>query len=170
MIDLTGCAHLFGGEEAMLRLTCDRARLEDGMEVLDLGSGWGSLSLWIAERANVEIEFGKPLLPDFPLPEGPTTDTSSPSMIWRSTPRNARTGGVPGYSLVTPASDSDDAVVTFTDVPPTVTITKTPDPASVPETGGDVTYTVLIDITAGDTSQLGWGMTTFVDIEVEPNL
>jgi cyclopropane-fatty-acyl-phospholipid synthase len=37
-------------EEAMLRLTCGRARLEDGMEVLDLGCGWGSLSLWIAER------------------------------------------------------------------------------------------------------------------------
>ena len=27
-------------------------------------------TLWIAERANVEIEFGKPLLPDFPLPDG----------------------------------------------------------------------------------------------------
>ncbi len=27
-------------------------------------------SLWIAERANVEIEFGKPLLPNFPLPAG----------------------------------------------------------------------------------------------------
>ncbi len=27
-------------------------------------------SLWIAERSNVEIEFGKPLLPNFPLPEG----------------------------------------------------------------------------------------------------
>ena len=27
-------------------------------------------SLWIAERANVEIEFGKPLLPEFPLPDG----------------------------------------------------------------------------------------------------
>jgi len=27
-------------------------------------------TLWIAERANVEIEFGKPLLPDFPIPEG----------------------------------------------------------------------------------------------------
>ncbi|MFN3254621.1 MAG: DNA polymerase III subunit alpha [Ilumatobacter sp.] len=27
-------------------------------------------SLWIAERAEVEIEFGKPLLPDFPLPDG----------------------------------------------------------------------------------------------------
>jgi cyclopropane-fatty-acyl-phospholipid synthase len=37
-------------EDAMLRLTCDRARLEDGMEVLDLGCGWGSLSMWIAER------------------------------------------------------------------------------------------------------------------------
>ena len=31
-------------------------------------------SLWIAERANVEIEFGKPLLPNFPLPEGFTDD------------------------------------------------------------------------------------------------
>jgi cyclopropane-fatty-acyl-phospholipid synthase len=37
-------------EEAMLRLTCERARLEDGMEVLDLGCGWGALSLWIAEH------------------------------------------------------------------------------------------------------------------------
>ncbi len=31
-------------------------------------------SLWIAERANVEIEFGKPLLPDFPLPDGFDSD------------------------------------------------------------------------------------------------
>jgi len=37
-------------EDEMLRLTCQRARLEDGMEVLDLGCGWGSLSLWIAEQ------------------------------------------------------------------------------------------------------------------------
>jgi len=37
-------------EEAMLDLTCRRAGLEDGMRVLDLGCGWGSLSLWIAER------------------------------------------------------------------------------------------------------------------------
>lgn len=37
-------------EEAMLSLSCQRARLEDGMRVLDLGCGWGSLSLWIAER------------------------------------------------------------------------------------------------------------------------
>ncbi len=45
-----GKTSLDEAEEAMLRLTCERARLEDGMEVLDLGCGWGSLSLWIAEQ------------------------------------------------------------------------------------------------------------------------
>lgn len=35
---------------------------------------------------------------------------------------------------------------------------------------GDQTYTVLIDITKGDVSKLRWGMTTFVDIEVGPEL
>lgn len=35
---------------------------------------------------------------------------------------------------------------------------------------GDQTYTVLIDLTKGDTSKLRWGMTTFVDIEVGPEL
>ena len=33
-------------------------------------------SLWIAERCNVEIEFGKPLLPEFPLPEGFVDDAA----------------------------------------------------------------------------------------------
>ena len=32
---------------------------------------------------------------------------------------------------------------------------------------GDVTYTVLLDITSGDSSKLMWGMTTFVDIAVK---
>jgi cyclopropane-fatty-acyl-phospholipid synthase len=45
-----GVFDLVGAEEAMLDLSCRRARLEDGMRVLDLGCGWGSLSLWIAER------------------------------------------------------------------------------------------------------------------------
>jgi DNA polymerase III subunit alpha len=31
-------------------------------------------TLWVAERANVEIEFGKPQLPNFPLPEGFASD------------------------------------------------------------------------------------------------
>lgn len=34
----------------MLQLTCDRGQLQDGMRVLDLGCGWGSLSLWIARH------------------------------------------------------------------------------------------------------------------------
>jgi cyclopropane-fatty-acyl-phospholipid synthase len=37
-------------ETKMLRLTCQRAGLEDGMDLLELGCGWGSLSLWIAEQ------------------------------------------------------------------------------------------------------------------------
>jgi len=45
-----GVGDLAAAEEAMLALTCERAGLEDGMEVLDLGCGWGSLALFIAER------------------------------------------------------------------------------------------------------------------------
>lgn len=41
---------LDAAEEAMLELTCERAALEDGMRVLDLGCGWGSLATWVAER------------------------------------------------------------------------------------------------------------------------
>ena len=43
-------ADLAAAEEAMLALTCERAGLEDGMDVLDLGCGWGSLALFIAAR------------------------------------------------------------------------------------------------------------------------
>ncbi|MGI9184192.1 MAG: SAM-dependent methyltransferase [Solirubrobacteraceae bacterium] len=37
-------------EEAMLALSCQRAQVRDGMRILDLGCGWGSLSLWLAEQ------------------------------------------------------------------------------------------------------------------------
>lgn len=37
-------------EEAMLRLTCQRAALENGQAILELGCGWGSLTLWMAEQ------------------------------------------------------------------------------------------------------------------------
>lgn len=46
----SGKESLAEAEEAMLALTCERAELTDGMDVLDLGCGWGSLTLWIAER------------------------------------------------------------------------------------------------------------------------
>ncbi len=37
-------------EEAMLRIYAERARLTDGQSVLELGCGWGSLSLWMASQ------------------------------------------------------------------------------------------------------------------------
>jgi len=37
-------------ERRALEITCQRAGIEDGMAILDLGCGWGSLSLWIAEQ------------------------------------------------------------------------------------------------------------------------
>jgi cyclopropane-fatty-acyl-phospholipid synthase len=45
-----GVNELAGAEEAMLEVVCARAGIEDGMSVLDLGCGWGSLSLWLAQR------------------------------------------------------------------------------------------------------------------------
>ncbi len=44
-----GVATLDEAEERMLSLTCDRAELADGQRILELGCGWGSLSLWMAE-------------------------------------------------------------------------------------------------------------------------
>lgn len=43
-------ADLAAAEKAMLALTAQRAEIEDGMRILDLGCGWGSFSLWAAER------------------------------------------------------------------------------------------------------------------------
>jgi len=43
-----GVSELSEAEAAMLRLTCKRAGLAGGRDVLELGCGWGSLSLWMA--------------------------------------------------------------------------------------------------------------------------
>ena len=45
-----GVGGLSEAETAALELTVRRAGITDGMRVLDLGCGWGSLSLWIAEH------------------------------------------------------------------------------------------------------------------------
>ena len=59
----------FDGEEHYLKSAAEmRALFKDYPEACDN-------TLWIAERANVEIEFGKPKLPQFPLPEGFTSDS-----------------------------------------------------------------------------------------------
>jgi len=45
-----GVADLNQAEEAALAKSCEHAELVDGMDVLELGCGWGSLSLWMAEH------------------------------------------------------------------------------------------------------------------------
>lgn len=44
-----GCPSLDEAENAALHITCNRAQLEDGQRILELGCGWGSLTLWMAE-------------------------------------------------------------------------------------------------------------------------
>lgn len=45
-----GVDSLQQAENAMLDLTCQRAQLADRMDILELGCGWGSLTLWMAEQ------------------------------------------------------------------------------------------------------------------------
>lgn len=45
-----GVDGLDASEEAMLELSVERAMLEDGQDVLELGCGWGSMTLYIAAR------------------------------------------------------------------------------------------------------------------------
>jgi len=46
----TGHETLDQAEDAMLELYAQRAGLRDGQDILELGCGWGSLTLWMAER------------------------------------------------------------------------------------------------------------------------
>lgn len=45
-----GVESLETAEAEMLKLTCERARLANGDRILELGCGWGSLTLWMAEH------------------------------------------------------------------------------------------------------------------------
>jgi cyclopropane-fatty-acyl-phospholipid synthase len=45
-----GVKTLDEAEARALAATCDRAGLVDGQDVLELGCGWGSLTLWMAQR------------------------------------------------------------------------------------------------------------------------
>lgn len=45
-----GVTTLAAAEERMLALYAERAQLADGQDILELGCGWGSLSLWMAEK------------------------------------------------------------------------------------------------------------------------
>jgi len=45
-----GVSDLAEAEEAALALACERVHLRDGMKILELGCGWGSLTFWMAEH------------------------------------------------------------------------------------------------------------------------
>jgi cyclopropane-fatty-acyl-phospholipid synthase len=45
-----GVSDLNQAEDKMLELICQRADLQDGQNILDLGCGWGSVSLYIAQK------------------------------------------------------------------------------------------------------------------------
>ncbi len=45
-----GTKSLDEAESHMLKLTCERAELKDGQDILELGCGWGAISLWMAEN------------------------------------------------------------------------------------------------------------------------
>ncbi len=45
-----GVSSLDVAEQDMLELTCHRAQLVDGQTILECGCGWGSLSLFMAEK------------------------------------------------------------------------------------------------------------------------
>jgi cyclopropane-fatty-acyl-phospholipid synthase len=72
----SGVTDLAAAEEAMLELVCARAGIEDGMRVLDLGCGWGSLSLWIAER--------------YPQTRVLAVSNSTPQRLWIEAERDRR--------------------------------------------------------------------------------
>jgi len=46
----TGVTTLVDAEKAGLELTCQHAGINDGMRILELGCGWGSLTLWMARH------------------------------------------------------------------------------------------------------------------------
>ena len=46
----TGVNSLDQAEAAMLALTCQRAEIAEDQQILELGCGWGSLSLWMAQN------------------------------------------------------------------------------------------------------------------------
>jgi cyclopropane-fatty-acyl-phospholipid synthase len=79
-------------EEAMLALTCERAQIEDGMDILDLGCGWGSLCLWLGER----------------YPNARVTGISSSLPHREHIERQARERGLKNVEIVTADANSYD--------------------------------------------------------------
>ncbi|HAE39701.1 MAG TPA: hypothetical protein DCG57_13870 [Candidatus Riflebacteria bacterium] len=46
----TGAEALDEAEDTMLWMSADRARIRDGMHILEIGCGWGAMTLWLARQ------------------------------------------------------------------------------------------------------------------------
>lgn len=79
-----GVSTLAQAEEEMLALSCARAELADGMEILELGCGWGSLTLWVAEKypsARITAVSNSHLQREFILAEAARRNLRPPTVI-----------------------------------------------------------------------------------------
>jgi len=72
-------------EEIALAKTCEHARLEDGQHILELGCGWGSLSLWMAET----------------LPNAAITSVSNSASQREYIERQAKARGLTNLTVIT---------------------------------------------------------------------
>ncbi len=78
-------ATLEQAEATALEMTCANADLADGQEVLELGCGWGSLSLWMARA----------------YPRSNITSVSNSASQRAFIEREARTRGLPNLRVIT---------------------------------------------------------------------
>lgn len=79
-----GVSTLAQAEEAMLTLSCQRASLADDMDILELGCGWGSLTLWMAEkypRARITAVSNSSLQREFIMSEAVRRGVRPPKVI-----------------------------------------------------------------------------------------
>jgi cyclopropane-fatty-acyl-phospholipid synthase len=84
------CRDLEDAEKAMLTLTCQRAAIQNGESVLELGCGWGSLTLFMAQT----------------FPNSPITAVSNSSTQKEYIEQQAAARGLKNISVIT--SDMND--------------------------------------------------------------
>ncbi|GAC1619683.1 MAG: cyclopropane-fatty-acyl-phospholipid synthase family protein [Candidatus Acidiferrum sp.] len=88
-----GCTTLAAAEEEMLHTTCERAQLSDGQDILELGCGWGSLTLRMAEQ----------------FPESRITGVSNSASQRESILARATAGGLRNVRIIT--ADMNDFAI-----------------------------------------------------------
>jgi hypothetical protein len=92
-----GVPGLAAAEVAMLALICERAGIEDGMEILDLGCGWGSLRCGSPSDIRTPASWASPTRTASASGSRPSA-TAAGSPAWRSSPPTSTTSRRSGAS------------------------------------------------------------------------